>query len=179
MQSDAIKKLCLMQIFHKGIPNDIYDSLHAENKAYLQKGENEKYFLKAEYRKIITVAMTGGVFDIIHPGHILTLETAKTRADLIIVAIATDETVKRIKKHEPMHIQSDRVQMVNALKPVDLAIAGGSDWKATLTQVSPDLVVFGYDQTEKKIEGIKTLKLDVFSPQENSKTGKVREKLGF
>ncbi|PIT84199.1 hypothetical protein COU37_04600 [Candidatus Micrarchaeota archaeon CG10_big_fil_rev_8_21_14_0_10_45_29] len=178
MEIEAIKKALLQQIEKNGISEKEYLQLGKDGKSYLQK-RGEKYFLKIEFRKLISVAMTGGVFDIIHPGHILTLSEAKKQADLLIVAIATDETVKKTKKREPMHRQPERVQMANSLKPVDLAIAGGADWRQTLQQVSPDIVIFGYDQEEKKIEGIQTIKLDIFSSSEHSKTGKVREKLGF
>lgn len=178
MQILALKKLFLQILQNNGLTQEQFATLTNDNKSYLQK-ENEKYFLKKEFRSLLKVAMTGGVFDIIHPGHILTLTEAKKHGDLLIVAVATDQTVQKIKKREPMHTQTERLQMVNALKPVDLAIAGGADWQKTLKQVSPDIVIFGYDQTEKEIAGTKTIKLDAFSPHENSKTGKVREKLGI
>lgn len=179
MQLDAIKKLCIMQIRNGGLGREEYGALAPSSREFLEEGKEGRFFLKVEIRKMITVAMTGGVFDIIHPGHVMTLEQAKEHGDILVVAIAADETVRRVKKREPMHMQEERVRMVDALKPVDLAIAGGSDWSATLRRVSPDIVIFGYDQQEKKIDGIRTIKLGSFSSHENSKTGKVREKLGI
>ncbi|MFA5108247.1 MAG: adenylyltransferase/cytidyltransferase family protein [Candidatus Micrarchaeia archaeon] len=178
MQILALKKLYLQSVFENGLSQSSFEKLNKEHQKMLVK-KLEKYHLKPEYRKTIIVAMTGGVFDIIHPGHILTLEEAKKHGDILVVAIATDETVRKIKKREPMHSLDERVKMVNALKPVDLAIAGGENWQDTLNRVSPDIVIFGYDQKEKEIPSTKTIKLDIFSSHENSKTGKVREKLGI
>ncbi|MFH0927577.1 MAG: adenylyltransferase/cytidyltransferase family protein [Candidatus Micrarchaeota archaeon] len=178
MQIGMLKKLCILQIQEGGISEGHFMQLSPQSREFLIK-KGEKYFIKPEFRKLIIIAMTGGVFDIIHPGHVLALTEAKKHGDMLIVAIATDETVKKIKQREPMHAQKERVEMVNALKPVDLAIPGGKDWRQTLAQVSPDIVIFGYDQQQKEIAGIKTIKLDAFAKHENSKTGKVREKLGF
>jgi len=178
MQILALKKLFLQTLQNDGLNQQQFNTLTKDDQNYLEKKE-QKYFLKKEFRKLIKVAMTGGVFDIIHPGHILTLDEAKKYGDLLIVVVATDQTVKKIKKREPMHSQAERLKMVNALKPVDLAIPGGVDWRQTLAKVSPDIVIFGYDQQEKEIAGIKTIKLDAFSSHENSKTGKIRDKLGI
>jgi len=178
MQFLAIKKLLIQIIKEFGLSQSSYEKLNEQDKSYL-KEINGKYYLKEEFRKPLQIAMTGGVFDIIHPGHILTLEEAKKHGDILIVVVATDATVKKIKQREPMHSQAERLQMVDALKPVDLAIAGGENWQDTLNKVSPDIVIFGYDQQEKQIPNAKTIKLQVHSKHENSKTGKVRDKLGL
>lgn len=178
MLSISIKKLYLHSLAKNGISQNAFSSINPQMQTYLQK-ISEKYFLKPEFRKNLTVVMAGGVFDIIHPGHVMTLREAKKYGDVLVVAVATDETVKKTKNREPMHSQQERIMMVNMLKPVDLAIAGGQDWQDTLKRVSPDIVVFGYDQTLKEIPGIKVIKLEVVHSHPNSKTGAVREKLGI
>ncbi|SVE62492.1 uncharacterized protein METZ01_LOCUS515346, partial [marine metagenome] len=53
-----------------------------------------------EKKKIV---LAGGVFDIIHPGHIHTLNAAKALGGILVVAIATDKTAKKMKKRSPLH----------------------------------------------------------------------------
>ena len=55
-----------------------------------------------EKKKIV---LAGGVFDIIHPGHIHTLNAAKALGDELVVAIATDKTAQKMKKRPPLHNQ--------------------------------------------------------------------------
>jgi len=52
--------------------------------------------------------LAGGVFDIIHPGHIHTLNAAKALGDVLVVAIATDKTAQKMKKRQPLHNQELR-----------------------------------------------------------------------
>ena len=90
--------------------------------------------------------MASGVFDIIHTGHISYLEQAKSFGDELIVVVACDNTVRR-RKHEPITPESMRVRIVNALKPVDLAIIGrDGDMFDTVAEIRPDVIVLGYDQ---------------------------------
>ena len=109
--------------------------------------------------------LAGGVFDIIHPGHIHTLNAAKALGDILVVAIATDKTAQKMKKRPPLHNQKLRCQLVNSLSMVDTAIIGHEDdIFETVKQVKPDIIVRGYDQThqEKFIsDGCKRINLDV------------------
>jgi len=109
--------------------------------------------------------LAGGVFDIIHPGHIHTLNAAKALGDILVVAIATDKTAQKMKKRPPLHNQKLRCQLVNSLSMVDTAIIGHEDdIFETVKQVKPDIIVLGYDQThqEKFIsDGCKRINLDV------------------
>ncbi|MBR4225452.1 MAG: FAD synthase [Candidatus Methanomethylophilaceae archaeon] len=91
--------------------------------------------------------MASGVFDLIHTGHISYLEQARSMGDELIVVVACDSTV-RTRKHEPITPESMRVRIVNALKPVDEAILGGSgDMYETVERIRPDIIVLGFDQT--------------------------------
>ncbi|MFH1306382.1 MAG: adenylyltransferase/cytidyltransferase family protein [Candidatus Micrarchaeota archaeon] len=175
-QFPALKKLYLQTVIENGLSLASFSKLNAEDKKLLEK-KHEKYFLSSEYRKLFTVVLTGGVFDIIHPGHIFTLKEARKYGDILIAVIATDETVKKAKKREPLHPANERCELVNSIKYVDLAIVGASKWQDSLHRVSPNIVVFGYDQKEMDISDVKIVKLGKFV--ENSKTGIVRNKLGL
>ena len=115
-----------------------------------------------EKKKII---LAGGVFDIIHPGHIHTLNAAKALGDVLVVAIATDKTAEKMKKRPPLHNQELRRELVSCLTMVDSAIVGHeNDIFETVKEIKPDIIVLGYDQVhqEKFIDnGCKRINLDV------------------
>jgi len=117
---------------------------------------------KSTTKKIV---LAGGVFDIIHPGHIHTLNAAKALGGVLVVAIATDKTAKKMKKRSPLHNQELRRELVSCLSMVDRAIVGHEDdIFQTVKKVKPDIIVLGYDQIhqEKFIsDGCKRINLNV------------------
>ena len=118
--------------------------------------------LKSSTEKIV---LAGGVFDIIHPGHIHTLNAAKALGGILVVAIATDKTAKKMKKRSPLHTQELRRELVSYLSMVDEAIVGHEDdIFQTVKEVKPNIIVLGYDQVhqEKFIsDGCKRINLNV------------------
>jgi len=117
---------------------------------------------KSSTKKIV---LAGGVFDIIHPGHIHTLNAAKALGGVLVVAIATDKTAEKMKKRSPLHTQELRRELVSCLSMVDKAIVGHEDdIFQTVKEVKPNIIVLGYDQVhqEKFIsDGCKRIKLNV------------------
>ena len=117
---------------------------------------------KSPTKKIV---LAGGVFDIIHPGHIHTLNAAKALGDVLVVVIATDKTAKKMKKRQPLHNQKLRCELVSSLSMVDEAIVGHEkDIFETVKEVKPDIIALGYDQIhqEKFIsDGCKRISLDI------------------
>ena len=111
------------------------------------------------------IVLAGGVFDIIHPGHIHTLNAAKALGDVLVVAIATDKTAQKMKKRPPLHSQELRCELVSSLSMVDVAVIGHEqDIFETVKDVKPNVIVLGYDQVhqEKFIsDGCKRINLDV------------------
>ena len=111
------------------------------------------------------VVLAGGVFDIIHPGHIHTLNAAKALADVLVVAIATDKTAQKMKKRQPLHNQELRRELVSCLSMVDKAIVGHEDdIFETVRAIKPDIIVLGYDQVHQNqfiSDGCKRINLDV------------------
>ncbi len=90
--------------------------------------------------------MASGVFDLLHPGHLYYLKEAKKLGDELVVVVATDNTVRK-RKHEPITPQDMRLEMVEALKPVDKAVLGHEDdMFRTVEELKPDIIALGYDQ---------------------------------
>jgi FAD synthetase len=94
----------------------------------------------------MTRVMATGVFDILHSGHLHYLEEAKSLGDELFVVVATDATVRK-RKHEPITPEKMRVELVQALKPVDKAMLGTEgDMLETVRKIDPDIIALGYDQ---------------------------------
>lgn len=174
---ELVKKLFLLQLTHNGIPDDIYHFLK-EDERKLLSGSDGKFFLRDEERAKITVVLTGGVFDILHIGHIVTLNEAKKYGDVLVVILATDNHIRK-KGREPIHQQEYRKIMVESLKPVDLALSGLEKPKDSVDRVKPDVIVYGYDQSEFiKPENVKIVKLSKKIDDSKFKTGKILGELG-
>jgi len=113
----------------------------------------------------LRIVLAGGVFDIIHPGHIHTLNSAKALGDVLVVVVATDNTAQKMKKRKPLHNQNQRQELVSSLVMVDLCVVGEeNDIFKTVEKIRPQTIALGYDQIHQEkfiIDGCKKLKLDV------------------
>jgi len=111
------------------------------------------------------IVLAGGVFDIIHPGHINTLNDAKKLGDILVVVVATDKTAIKMKRRKPLHSAKLRQELVSSLTIVDLCIIGDEeDIFKTVDLVKPQIIVLGYDQAHQEkfiTDGCKKINLDV------------------
>ncbi len=138
-------------------------------------------------RSSLRVVLAGGVFDIIHPGHIHTLNAAKALGDILIVVVATDNTAVKMKKRQPLHSKEQRQELVNSLVMVDLCLIGQEDdiFK-TVNLVKPQIIALGYDQVHQEkfiIDGCKKIELDATvarlqSPIPESSSSKIEKEYG-
>lgn len=108
--------------------------------------------LKREGKKVV---FTNGVFDLIHSGHVDYLVKAKELGDVLILALNTDSSVKRIKGNKrPILEQNERAFIVSNLKPVDYVTFFEEDTPAEIiNDVIPDVLVKGADWAIDKIVG--------------------------
>jgi len=118
-----------------------------------ERGEGEpRYSLTESGRNLIKVILAGGVYDVLHVGHLAALTEAKGLGDVLVAVVATDTTVETLKGRKPVFPEEDRRSLVEGLKPVDIAILGYEDvgfgFEQVLAEVKPDIVAFGYDQVK-------------------------------
>jgi len=138
-------------------------------------------------RNSLHVVLAGGVFDIIHPGHIYTLNAAKALGDVLVVVVATDNTSEKMKKRRPLHTQEQRQELVDSLSMVDLCLVGQEDdiFK-TVNRVRPQIIALGYDQIHQEkfiTDGCKRIKLEakvarLQSPIPESSSSKIQKEYG-
>ncbi len=176
---ETIKKLYLMQLHYGGISEDEYHFLPEAERKLLVERPNGRFVLADSERKKIKVVLAGGVFDIIHIGHVFTLTEAKRHGDVLVVAIADEKHIRK-KGREPIHSNEYRKVLVESLKSVDLALVGFTDPKDMVGVVDPDVIVYGYDQTEFiKPKGVEIVKLKKKIDDSKFKSGKIISDLGL
>jgi D-beta-D-heptose 7-phosphate kinase/D-beta-D-heptose 1-phosphate adenosyltransferase len=92
--------------------------------------------------------MVNGTFDVLHPGHIALLNTARSYGDWLVVAIDTDRRVKELKgQQRPINCQTDRKVMLSNLKAVDIVefFDNTEELVKLMERYKPDVYVKGSD----------------------------------
>ena len=96
-----------------------------------------------------TVGCANGVFDLLHVGHLRYLQAAAREADVLVVAVNDDASVRRLKgPGRPVMPEADRAELVDALRGVDYVVLFGDDTVGPLLEaVRPDVHCKGTDYT--------------------------------
>jgi rfaE bifunctional protein nucleotidyltransferase chain/domain len=94
-----------------------------------------------------TVVFTNGCYDILHPGHIRLLESARSLGDILILALNTDASVQRLKgPSRPLIPQDQRAELAAALEAVDAVTFFDEDTpRELIAEVLPDILIKGAD----------------------------------
>ena len=177
--TDILKKKCMLP------DNQFNDKIEELIKKNIVN--EDKITLTETGRDSLRIVLAGGVFDIIHPGHVHTLNAAKLLGDVLVVVVATDNTAVKMKKRTPIHSQEQRQELVNSLEVVDLCLIGQeNDIFKTVNHVKPQIIALGYDQTHQEgyiTEGCKKIKLNakvarLQSPIPESSSSKIEKEYG-
>ena len=104
-----------------------------------------------------TIAFTNGCYDILHEGHIFSLSQAAAEADILIVGVNSDASVKKLKgENRPVNNQHSRSLVLASLLITDAIIIFDDDTPINLINlVKPDVLVKGGDYTIEQIVGAK------------------------
>jgi rfaE bifunctional protein nucleotidyltransferase chain/domain len=106
------------------------------------------------------IVFTNGVFDILHPGHIELFEFAKSKGDILIVGINTDQSVKRIKgENRPIFPLGERIEILEAIETIDFIIPFSEDTPLQLIQnlYRIDILIKGKDYLPSQVVGRKEI----------------------
>lgn len=101
------------------------------------------------------VVMTNGCFDLLHPGHIAYLSEARSLGEMLIVAVNSDASVRRLKgEKRPIMDEQARAWMLAALLPVSAVVIFEEDTPERLIgKILPDILVKGGDWAVSAIVG--------------------------
>lgn len=126
-----------------------------ESNAKVVTKEEMQAIIKTEKECRKTIVFTNGCFDLIHHVHIELLEQAKSRGDVLVVGINSDESVKRIKgERRPIMDQRKRTFVLSAVDFVDYIVIFEEDTLLELIQdLRPDILVKGSDYTLDEVAG--------------------------
>ena len=130
-------------------------SIQIPNKIYISESLIKQVFIwKMLGKKIV---FTNGVFDVLHKGHIASLSEAASHGDILIVAVNTDASVKKLKgPTRPINDESARALVLASLLQTDAIILFEEDTPVELiTAIMPDVLVKGGDYTVEQIAGAK------------------------
>lgn len=102
-----------------------------------------------------TIAFTNGCFDILHEGHIASLMEAARQADMLIVGLNTDASVKKLKGDgRPINNENSRALVMASLAIVDAVVLFGEETPHDLIlSIMPDILVKGGDYKVEDIAG--------------------------
>ncbi len=94
-----------------------------------------------------TVVFTNGCYDLFHPGHVRLLEQARSLGDVLILALNSDASVRRMKgPSRPLIAENERAAMALALSAVDAVTLFDEDTpRELIAEVLPDVLVKGAD----------------------------------
>lgn len=144
---------------------------------------------KMKKKKIV---LASGTFDLLHLGHVKYLEEAKKSGGKnakLIVIVARDSTVKRMKGKDPVMSEDQRRSLVEALKVVDEAILGYEEMgiSKVIEKIRPDVIALGHDQSDIEREvrealaekgfTIKIAKIGKFGKDELNSSSKIKRKI--
>jgi D-beta-D-heptose 7-phosphate kinase/D-beta-D-heptose 1-phosphate adenosyltransferase len=104
----------------------------------------------------MSTIIVNGTFDILHPGHVAMLNTARSLGDYLVVCIDTDRRVRELKgKSRPINDQIDRKVMLQNLKAVDIVEFFDSEEEliALIKLYKPNVMVKGSDYRGQRIVG--------------------------
>ena len=156
----------------------------------VERRDGEEYCLLAPGRSRMKVVLAGGVYDVLHLGHLAALAEARTYGDVLVVVVVTDVTVETLKGRRPVFPEEDRRALVDSLKPVDAAILGyedvGMGYEEVIDEVKPDIIALGYDQdslartitelVERKKLKIEIVRLSKFDKEKYLSSSAIRQR---
>ncbi|MBI4092024.1 MAG: adenylyltransferase/cytidyltransferase family protein [Candidatus Levybacteria bacterium] len=141
--------------------------------------------LKREGKKIVLV---GGIFDLIHRGHVEFLEAAKREGDVLIVLLESDEKTREIKgKNRPINTREDRVFVLSRLVMVDYILPlpyfkEDQDYEKLVKMLQPDIIAVTKTDMLKNLkkryaEAVGGKLVEVISRIKEYSTTKIEEKI--
>lgn len=111
--------------------------------------------LKAIRREGGRVVFTNGCFDILHAGHIKLLREARSRGSFLVVAVNSDDSVRRLKgEGRPRNCEADRIEVLEAIRYVDAVVVFDEPTPLEIILViRPDILVKGADYGPGRVVG--------------------------
>ncbi|MCB1501509.1 MAG: D-glycero-beta-D-manno-heptose-7-phosphate kinase [Bauldia sp.] len=136
-------------------PTELKQALGIAGAANVMTPADARDQVEAWHRQGLRVGFTNGCFDLLHRGHLHSLDQAARRVDRLVVGVNSDDSARRLKgAGRPVQDLDTRAAVLAALKPVDLVVPFDEDTPAALIEaIAPDTLFKGADYTEAEVVG--------------------------
>ncbi len=106
------------------------------------------------------LVFTNGVFDLLHRGHVASLEAARSLGDRLVVAVNSDASTRRLKgAARPFQSETDRADILASIRFVDVVTVFDEDTPEQLiSRLLPDVLVKGADYSQRRIAGAEAVR---------------------
>ncbi len=106
-------------------------------------------------REGFKIGFTNGCFDIVHAGHVASINDCKSHCDKLIIAVNSDDSVRRLKgESRPINHEMDRALLLAELRSVDMVVIFRDDTPLPLLErLRPDVLMKGADYEKEQIVG--------------------------
>lgn len=99
------------------------------------------------------IVLAGGCFDVFHYGHYVFLKKARAHGDCLVILLESDEFIEKKKKRQPIHTQSQRAEILSAVRFVDVIIKlpylhNDSSYKEVVKAISPRVIAVTQGDTQ-------------------------------
>jgi len=133
------------------------------------------YLVKTLKKKKKKIVFTNGCFDLIHPGHIKLLSSAKKQGEVLILGLNSDSSIRKIKgEKRPILKEKGRIEILSAITYIDYIVVFKEETPFKLIKIiKPDVLVKGGDWEEKDIVGADLVK------KQGGKVVRIRLKKGY
>lgn len=151
----VVGKMGTAAVYRTDLKTELYtqDVFSGTRKIYPQDIAVEQ--VETWQREGCKVGFTNGCFDIVHAGHLALINDAKKECDKLILAINSDDSVKRLKgETRPVNTEMDRALLLAELGAVDMVVIFREDTpEELLKRLRPDVLMKGADYTKEQIVG--------------------------
>ncbi|MFV1872388.1 MAG: bifunctional D-glycero-beta-D-manno-heptose-7-phosphate kinase/D-glycero-beta-D-manno-heptose 1-phosphate adenylyltransferase HldE [Oleiphilus sp.] len=150
----VVSKLGTASISAEKLEGIMTARLHTDNFGVLAK-DDLLVQLKVAQAKGEKIVFTNGCFDILHPGHVAYIKQAKALGDRLVVAVNSDDSVKRLKgSKRPLNTLAHRMAVLEAIGAIDWVTWFEEDTPQNIIELlSPDVLVKGGDYSIDTIVG--------------------------
>ena len=121
--------------------------------------EHQRMLVRNSGKKVV---LTNGCFDLLHAGHIYSLEAAAQQGDVLWVGVNSDTSVRQLKgNNRPIYNEKARLYILNALQCVQgVFLFQGQDLAEEIKKIQPDIYVKAGDYTLEKLNVKERLALE-------------------
>ena len=125
------------------------------------------------------IGFTCGAFDLLHAGHIVMLQEAKSNCDYLIVGLQTDPTIDRNEKNKPIQSVYERYVQLNAVEYVDEIIPYDTEQSLLdlLQSQNIDIRFVGEEYRDSKLTGRDLIELHYTSRRHSFSSSSLRERV--